>query len=127
MSSYRRRGYYHSFINQWTLKRDGFVIAAGLGALLALIIRWGAGTVSTTALLNWVTFATIAAPVSFILGRWFGLSESRSYIKGRADEKTAKTAPVIEVQPYPYQNNGQAQLSGPSITHGAPVDIQGAE
>lgn len=40
-------------------------------------------------------------------------------------EKTAKVAPVIEVQPYPYQ--GQQQLAGPSITHGPAVDIQGAE
>ena len=81
---------------------------------------------STTALLNWTTIATIALPVSFILGRWFGLSELRSYIKGRADEKTAKIAPVIEM-PWP-QPAGQAQLSaGPSITHGAPVDVGAAQ
>ena len=110
-----------SYKNQWTLKREAYLLAILVSIFLTLILYCATSTIETEALRLWLTFAILSIPAWLALGHHLGTAQVRGYEKGVAEKTSRKEQPII-IAPPEYTPK-QLQLLAPSVTHyQEPVD-----
>jgi len=101
-----------SYKNQWTNKREAFILWVFVGVLFTIVVHYTTGQVSVGALRRLSTLAIMIMPSLVAGGYWLGTMETRGFTKGVQEKQVLQQQPLI-IQPADYMT----QLLEPNITH----------